>query len=172
MPASKNTMGRMAESAAGAKQLADGAGSVNDGAQQLKGGATAVDDGAQALSEGSKQISGGATSVKSGADAVTDGANQVKSGAASLADGTARFKEGTSKLATGADELSEGISKFNKEGIEKLVSSMDDADIEDLFNRMKALVNASGDPTLIGGISDDMTGESKLVFKTGAVKAS
>ena len=49
---------------------------------------------------------------------------------------------------------------------------MDDADIEDLFNRMKALANASGDPALIGGISDDMKGKSKIVFKTEAVKAS
>ena len=159
------------QSAAGAKQLADGAGSVNDGVQQLKGGATAVDDGAQALSDGSKQISGGANAIKNGADSVTDGAKQVKSGAASLADGTARFKEGTSKLASGADELSEGISKFNKEGIEKLVSLMDDADIEDLFNRMKALANASGDPAFIGGISDNMSGDSKIRFKTGAVQA-
>ena len=46
------------------------------------------------------------------------------------------------------------------------------SDAEEFIKKMNSLLaNASGDPALIGGISDNMSGESKIIFKTGAVQA-
>ena len=155
----------------GAKALAKGASDANDGAAKLKAGAKDLDDGAAALNKGASDLNSGASNLKDGAGKLQSGADELSSGAGQLADGTAEFKKGTAKLAGGAETLYDGMYAFNRDGIQKLVSSLSEMDIDNMIARLNALSDASAKANFIGGKADDMKGESKIIFKSGAVKA-
>ncbi|MBQ6623897.1 MAG: hypothetical protein IJH57_04685 [Mogibacterium sp.] len=155
----------------GAKALAKGASDANDGAAKLKAGAKDLDDGAAALKKGASDLNSGASNLKDGAGKLQAGADKLSSGAGQLADGTAEFKKGTAKLAGGAETLYDGMYAFNRDGIQKLVSSLSEMDIDNMIARLNALSDASAKADFIGGKADDMKGESKIIFKSGAVKA-
>lgn len=154
----------------GAKALAKGASDANDGAAKLKAGTKDLDDGAAALNKGASDLNSGASNLKDGAGKLQAGADELSSGAGQLADGTAEFKKGTAKLAGGAETLYDGMYAFNRDGIQKLVSSLSDMDIDNMIVRLNALSDASAKADFIGGKADDMKGESKIIFKSGAVK--
>ena len=154
----------------GAKALAKGASDANDGAAKLKAGAKDLDDGAAALNKGASDLNSGASNLKDGAGKLQAGADELSSGAGQLADGTAEFKKGTAKLAGGAETLYDGMYAFNRDGIQKLVSSLSEMDIDNMIARLNALSDASAKADFIGGKADDMKGESKIIFKSGAVK--
>jgi putative membrane protein len=155
----------------GAKALAQGASYADDGAAKLKAGAKDLDDGAAALNKGASDLNSGASNLKDGAGKLQAGADELSSGAGQLADGTAEFKKGTAKLAGGAETLYDGMYAFNRDGIQKLVSSLSEMDIDNIIARLNALSDASAKADFIGGKADDMKGESKIIFKSGAVKA-
>ena len=155
----------------GAKALAKGASDANDGAAKLKAGAKDLDNGAAALNKGASDLNSGASNLKDGAGKLQAGADELSSGAGQLADGTAKFKKGTAKLAGGAETLYDGMYAFNRDGIQKLVSSLSEMDIDYMIARLNALSDASAKADFIGGKADDMKGESKIIFKSGAVKA-
>ena len=155
----------------GAKALAKGASDANDGAAKLKAGAKDLDDGAAALNNGASDLNSGASNLKDGAGKLQAGADELSSGAGQLADGTAEFKKGTAKLAGGAETLYDGMYAFNRDGIQKLVSSLSEMDMDNMIARLNALSDASAKADFIGGKADDMKGESKIIFKSGAVKA-
>lgn len=155
----------------GARALAKGASDASDGAAKLKKGAADLDDGATALNKGASDLNSGAIQLKDGAGKLKSGANELSTGAGELADGTAKFKKGTSKLAGGAETLYDGMYAFDKDGIQKLVSGLSEMDIDNLISRLNALSDASSKADFIGGKADDMRGESKIIFKSGAVKA-
>ena len=155
----------------GAKALAQGASDADDGAAKLKAGAKGLDDGAAALNKGASDLNSGASNLKDGAGKLQAGADELSSGAGQLADGTAEFKKGTAKLAGGAETLYDGMYAFNRDGIQKLVSSLSEMDMDNMIARLNALSDASAKADFIGGKADDMKGESKIIFKSGAVKA-
>lgn len=155
----------------GARALAKGASDASDGAAKLKKGAADLDDGATALNKGASDLNSGAIQLKDGAGKLKSGANELSTGAGELADGTAKFKKGTSKLAGGAETLYDGMYAFDKDGIQKLVSGLSEMDIDNLISRLNALSDASSKADFIGGKAKDMKGESKIIFKSGAVKA-
>lgn len=155
----------------GAKALAKGASDANDGAAKLKAGAKGLDDGAAALNKGASDLNSGASNLKDGAGKLQAGADELSSGAGQLADGTAKFKKGTAKLAGGAETLYDGMYAFNRDGIQKLVSSLSEMDMDNMIARLNALSDASAKADFIGGKADDMKGESKIIFKSGSVKA-
>ena len=155
----------------GAKALAKGASDANDGAAKLKAGAKDLDDGAAALNKGASDLNSGASNLKDGAGKLQAGTDELNAGAGQLADGTAEFKKGTAKLAGGAETLYDGMYAFNRDGIQKLVSSLSEMDIDNMIARLNALSDASAKADFIGGKTDDMKGESKIIFKSGAVKA-
>ena len=155
----------------GAKAPAQGASDADDGAAKLKAGAKGLDDGAAALNKGASDLNSGASNLKDGAGKLQAGADELSSGAGQLADGTAEFKKGTAKLAGGAETLYDGMYAFNRDGIQKLVSSLSEMDMDNMIARLNALSDASAKADFIGGKADDMKGESKIIFKSGAVKA-
>lgn len=148
-----------------------GAADLDNGAKALAKGASDADDGAKALAQGASDLNSGASNLKDGAGKLQAGADELNAGAGQLADGTAKFKKGTAKLAGGAETLYDGMYAFNRDGIQKLVSSLSEMDIDNMIARLNALSDASAKADFIGGKTDDMKGESKIIFKSGAVKA-
>ena len=161
----------------GASSLSTGAKSANDGAQSLSAGAKTVNSGAEEVNSGAKTAKSGADKLSSGAEEVNSGAKKVSSGAKTLDAGAGqlvtymiKLADGTEQLAQGADTLSSGMNKFNKEGIQKFVSSVNDADIDSTLDRVEATMDAAKDGSFIGGKLSGTSGDSKIIFKTGEVK--
>lgn len=161
---------------------------LNDGAAQLDAGVNGYTDkdgkfhpgallGLQSLQAGIKVDTKNQTSLVTGVnklDAGTaklaNGAVQVDAGAGKLVTYMGQLTEGAEDLSDGADTLASGMAKFNKTGIQKLVSTMKDSDIKSTVNRVKATLDAASDGSFIGGKQDGQSGESKIIFKTDEVK--
>lgn len=104
-------------------------------------------------------------------DQAASGAGELAKGAEALSSGTDELADGAAELAKGSRKLYDGMNQFNRDGIKKLISTLSDSDIEELGNRLKALADASAKSSFIGGKADGMRGESRIIVRTGAVKA-
>lgn len=161
---------------------------LNDGAAQLDAGVNGYTDkdgkfhpgallGLQSLQAGIKvdtkdqtSLVTGVNKLDAGANKLANGAVQVDAGAGKLVTYMGQLTEGAEDLSDGADTLASGMAKFNKTGIQKLVSTMKDSDIKSTVNRVKATLDAASDGSFIGGKQDGQSGESKIIFKTDEVK--
>lgn len=168
---------------------------LNDGAAQLDAGVNGYTDkdgkfhpgallGLRSLQEGIKVDTKDKTSLVTGVNKLDAGANKLDAGTTKLANGAVQVDAGAGKLVTymgqltegaetlsdGADTLASGMATFNKNGIQKLVSTLKDSDIKSTVNRVKATLDAASDGSFIGGKQDGQSGESKIIFKTDEVK--
>ena len=98
----------------------------------------------------------GVLAYTSAVDQASDGANKLSKGASELSDGAAQLSDGASDLYEGASKLYDGMDTFDREGVRKLIASLDEAGVKDLFDRFSALADVSGRDSLIGGIADNM----------------
>ena len=55
-------------------------------------------------------------------------------------------------------------------GIQKLTGALNENELKDMTNRLEAIVQASKRSNMIGGMADNMTGESRMIFKTMEIK--
>ena len=56
--------------------------------------------------------------------------------------------------------------------IQKFISTLSKADIGKITSRLEATIAASKHEVFVGGKEGSVTGESRLIFKSGEVKAS
>lgn len=116
------------------------------GAGQLKDGTDTLKAGTEQLSAGAAELYNGILTLKDGAPALVSGVTQLRDGALTLSDGLKAFKE------QGVDKLSEAAG-----GIGKLVT------------RFKATVDVSKDYKTFTGLSGDMDGQVKFVYRTDSI---
>lgn len=128
----------------GLNQYTAGVGSAAGGATQLRNGADALSDGASQLDEGIKELYNGILTLKNGAPAL---------------------QSGVSELRDGSLKLSEGLREFNEKGVGKLKDAVD-GDLAGLLTRVKATVDVSKNYKSFSGISDEMSGQVKFIYKT------
>lgn len=165
-------------------------GQINGAIEQAKSGAASISalkgqlDSYKAFYNGLNQYTAGVASAKGGADALNAGAGQLKAGTAELSggvnqlyDGIVTLKngapalvDGVTKLRDGAMELSEGLKEFNEQGIQKLVDAVD-GDLNGLLTRIRATADVSGNYNTFSGLSEDMEGQVKFIYRTDSVKA-
>lgn len=161
---------------------------LKDGAAQLDAGVNGYTDkdgkfhpgallGLKSLQEGIKvdtkdktSLVTGVNKLDAGTTKLAKGAVQVDAGAGKLVTYMGQLTEGAEDLSDGADTLASGMATFNKNGIQKLVSTLKDSDIKSTVNRVKATLDAASDGSFIGGKQDGQSGESKIIFKTDEVK--
>lgn len=122
------------------------------------------------LVTGVNKLDAGANKLDAGTTKLANGAVQVDAGAGKLVTYMGQLTEGAETLSDGADTLASGMATFNKNGIQKLVSTLKDSDIKSTVNRVKATLDAASDGSFIGGKQDGQSGESKIIFKTDEVK--
>ena len=126
------------------------------------GGVASAADGAEKLASGASDLKDGTAKLKDGASALYDGILQFKNGTPALADGVSQLKDG-------AMQLNDGLKKFNKEGIQKIVELVD-GDLSGIITRFKATVDVSKNYRNFAGISDDMDGQVKFIYRTDEIK--
>ena len=76
---------------------------------------------------------------------------------------------GVTQLRDGALTLSDGLKQFNEQGVQKLVDAVD-GDLGSLLTRVKATVDVSKDYRSFSGLSDDMSGQVKFIYRTDAIE--
>ena len=149
----------------GLKAYTSGVESASDGASQLSSGASQLSSGASQLKTGSSELADGAKELKSGTSQLADGAKELLDGILTLKNGVPTLVSGVTQLKDGSMQLSDGLKQFNEEGIEKLVKLMDN-DLGKLAARFKAIVDVSKHYKSFTGLTDDMDGEVKFIYKT------
>ena len=126
-------------------------------------GVASAADGASSLASGASDLKDGTAQLKAGAAALFDGILQLKNGAPALVDGV-------SQLKNGAMQLSDGLKKFNEEGVQKIIELVDN-DIKGIVTRLKATIDVSKNYRNFSGISDDMGGQVKFIYRTEEIKS-
>lgn len=163
----------------GLKTYTSGVESASNGADQLSAGTGSLSSGAGQLHTGSSQLSGGAYELKVGAGQLADGTGDLKNGTAQLSvgskqllDGILTLKNGVPALVTGVGklkdgsmQLSDGLKQFNEQGISKILDLLNN-DLGKTVTRLKAAVDVSKNYKSYTGLTDDMDGEVKFIYKT------
>lgn len=127
------------------------------------GGVASAADGAEKLASGASDLKDGTAQLKDGASALYDGIFQLKNGAPALVDGVTQLKDG-------AMQLNDGLKKLNEEGIQKIIDLVD-GDLNGIVARLKATIDVSKNYRNFAGISDDMDGQVKFIYRTDEIKS-
>lgn len=157
---------------------------ASEGAKKIISLKTSLDSynafylGLRSYTDGVDSAAAGAVKLHSGAATLKDGTAQLKEGAATLyngvltmKDGTPALTEGVTKLRDGSMQLSDGMKQFAEQGIQKLVDFVD-GDLEGFVARLKATVDVSKEYNNFSGISADMDGKVKFIYRTEEMKAN
>lgn len=133
--------------------------------------------GLQAYTAGVAEAARGAGELKGGVDELRSGTGRLYSGASELYDGIQTMKkaapaltDGIRQLRDGALKLSDGLREFDEEGIQKLVDAVD-GDLDDLIERVRATSEVSRNYRSFSGISDEMEGSVKFIYRTDSIEA-
>lgn len=132
--------------------------------------------GLRSYTAGVADAAAGASELKSGAGSLQSGAAQLQQGAGSLYDGIQKVKDGTpallsgiTQLCDGAMTLRDGLKDFKEQGVQKLLDAFGD-NLDGLAARVSATVEVSRHYQSFAGISEDMNGEVKFIYRTDAIK--
>jgi putative membrane protein len=140
-------------------------GELSDGIQQLK------KEGTEPLAEGAAQLDEGAAQLEKGAGQLASGTGMLSGGTTELLSGVNKLAYGTSAAEKGAWQLANGMNRFNKEGIQAFVGALSESGLAGVASRFGQLCEADRADVFYGGKLATATGDSRIVFKTGAVKA-
>ena len=132
------------------------------GLQTYTAGVASAASGSAELYTGASDLQDGTESLKSGASTLYDGVVELQNGAPALVDGITQLKDG-------AMQLSDGLTQFNEDGIRKIVDAVD-GDLDGLVTRLKATVDVSKNYRNFAGISDEMDGQVKFIYRTDEIK--
>ncbi len=121
---------------------------------------------------GVADAAGGAAELQSGAAELKNGTSELKGGAATLYAGILQLKsklptlvDGVSQLKDGSMQLSDGLKEFNEKGIQKLADFIHDH-FDGVLARLKATLTVSKAYYNYSGISDEMNGQVKFIYRT------
>lgn len=168
--ASKEVQAKLKSASEGSKQIISVKTSL-DSYNAFYLGVIAYTGGVDSAAKGASKLSSGAKDLKDGTAKLKSGTAELYNGALKLKDGVPALTDGVSKLKDGSMKLSDGLKKLNKEGISKIVDLVD-GDICNTLDRLKATVDVSRKYKSYSGISDDMDGEVKIIYRTEEIKSS
>lgn len=141
------------------QELTQGINQFIDGTAQLHQGIIA-DNG---LSNGIAKLQAGATILYQGTDHLFSGSNQLLDGLTTLNSGTNQMGQGIDTLDEGATSLAEGMAKFDQEGIQKLVDTLQ-TKLIDKLDLLKTFAKNGQAYQTFTNKAKDMDGEVKFVF--------
>ena len=135
--------------------------------EQAKSGAASISalkeqlDSYNTFYTGLRDYTAGVASAASGAQELYSGILTMKNGAPALVSGVTQLRDG-------AMQLSDGLKEFNEKGVQKLVDLVDN-DLDGLLERVKAIADVSKNYRSFAGISEDMDGQVKFIYRTDAI---
>lgn len=100
-----------------------------------------------------------------GLNKYTAGVSEVYAGVKKMQDSAPQLVDGVTQLRDGSKELMGGLKEFNEKGVQKLIDAVD-GDLANVMTRFKATVDVSKEYKSFSGISDDMDGQVKFIYRT------
>ena len=125
--------------------------------------------GVSSAAAGANELKTGADSLKAGTSELSTGAAELLQGIQTMKDSAPALVDGITQLRDGSMELSDGLKQFNKEGIQKLIEAVD-GDLDGLSNRIRVTADVAKHYTSFSGISEDMDGDVKFIYKTDSIE--
>lgn len=141
-----------------------------DSYNQFYTGLTSYTGGVADAYDGAYLLKNGAYKLKGGSYDLSNGAVELYNGITTLKNGSGKLIDGVEQLKTGSMQLSNGIKEFNEKGVKKLSDAVN-GDFSDTYERLKATINVSKDYQSFGGISKEMHGVTRFIYKSDAIKA-
>jgi putative membrane protein len=164
------------ESIMNLKSQLDGYQQLNTGIKAYTGGVDTASQGAGRiylgsvqLSDGALQLSSGASQLKGGTEQLSAGTSELKTGLFTLKNSVPALVDGVSQLRDGAMQLSDGLRQFNEQGISR-ITELFDGNLSKLAPRLKAMIDVSKRYKSYSGLTDDMDGEVKFIYKTDEIE--
>lgn len=127
-------------------------------------------DQVESLVAGIRQYTSGVDSAAMASQKISSGMGEFNKGILDLKDGSVKLSAASKKLKKGIDTLDSGLHRFNDEGIEKFVNGLKENEITNIVNNIEGIKAASSNEVFVGGKLVEMSGESKIIFKTGEIK--
>ena len=140
-----------------------------DGYNQFYQGLITYTGGVAEASSGARELKNATAFLKKGTTGLKNGAEELYTGLGALQEGSGALIDGVAQLKDGALQLSDGLKEFNEKGVQKLIDAVD-GDLDGLLTRIRATADVSKDYKSFAGISDEMDGSVKFIYKTGAVE--
>ena len=162
---------------------------INEAVQKAKAGAASIQalktqldsykqfyQGLRTYTAGVDQAGSGAGELKAGTDTLKKGTSDLKNGAdnlntgvGSLQEGSGALVNGVKQLQSGAMQLDSGLKEFNEQGVKKLSDAVN-GDVNSLLTRLRATCDVSRSYKSFSGISDEMDGQVKFIYRTDSIK--
>lgn len=117
--------------------------------------------GAGTLKAGTDDLAAGAATLYAGTDELYGGIALLQNSAPALIDGITQLRDGSMRL-------SEGLQELNDQGIEKLLDAVN-GDLSGLMARLRATIDVSKEYRSFAGISEDMDGQVKFIYRTESI---
>lgn len=124
--------------------------------------------GVDSAAVGAADLSDGAAILKDGTAQLKVGAETLYNGVLTLRDGCPALLDGVTALRDGSMELSDGLQQLNDEGIQKISDLLGD-DLDGLSARLQAVVDVSRRYQNFSGISAEMDGTVKFIYRTDEI---
>ena len=153
--------GQAAQTLAAVKAQLDSYNEFYTGLKNYTAGVAQAAGGADQLKVGVAELKGGSAALATGAEELSTGIDTMKGGLPALI-------IGVTQLRNGAESLANGLNEFNEKGVEKLTGFVD-GDMTGLLERVKATINASKNYSNFSGISDQMDGQVKFIYRTAEI---
>jgi putative membrane protein len=126
-------------------------------------------NGVKSAYKGSQSLAVGTKKVTTYTKQIADGLNTLDSAMNKLTSKSSALPDGVSKLKDGSMQLSDGLNEFNKKGIKK-ITNLVNGDLDDFIDRLKAIIDVSKKYNSFSGISKDMDGNVKFIYKTDTIE--
>jgi putative membrane protein len=133
-------------------------------------GLAAYTNGVATAAAGADALNAGASQLSDGAATLSTGAAQLYAGLLQLQDGAPALVDGVTQLRDGSMQLSDGLKQFNEEGIQKLADAVDGG-LGTLSTRLQATVDVAKNYQNFSGLSDDMDGQVKFIYRTASIES-
>ena len=133
------------------KQIAEGTGQLKTSSKTLASSIKKLDEGAKTLNSGTKTAANGAKKLSKGAKTLDNGMGQMTTGIATL--------------KNGAVTLNKGMLTFRKDGIEKLVNTIND-DAKDILDRVDAVMDEGENYQTFTKKASGTKGSVKFIIET------
>lgn len=124
----------------------------------------------EALKAGINEYTNGVNSLAIGSKKLVLGMTDLNNGIEELNNSGEKLKGGSKSLREGIDKLNKGMNRFDREGISKFVNTLKASDLKKITSNLEGIKEASRHEVFVGGKADEMSGESKIIFKTGEIK--
>lgn len=165
--ASPEVQGKLQAAAEGAKAIISLKASL-DSYNGFYLGVLAYTDGVSSATAGAKELNGGTATLKAGLDTLNTGVGSLTEGIQTLKEKSPALVDGVKQLKNGSVSLKDGLDKLMQDGIRKLANLAED-DLNTLAERLRACADLGSAYNTFSGISPDMDGTVKFIYKTETI---